>query len=79
MNDRGDAVLCDFGLAMVLEDVPSGLTSTQINGITVRYAAPELIRNDSASHTLASDVWAWGSLLLVVSSQVLLASNQILD
>lgn len=61
-------MLCDFGLARILEDIPSGLTTTSAPGCTLRYAAPELIVGGEGSiHSLASDVWAWGCLSLVVS------------
>lgn len=60
-------MLCDFGLARILEDVPSGLTTTSARGCTFRYAAPELVLGDGL-HSLAGDVWAWGCLLLVVSA-----------
>lgn len=59
-------MLCDFGLAKVIEDVPSGLTTTSTPSCSVRYAAPELIVGDGSPHTLQSDVWAWGCVLLVV-------------
>lgn len=67
MNDDGDAVLCDFGLAKVLEDVPSGLTTTSPDACTLRYAAPELIKEDGSPRTLTSDMWAWACLLLAAS------------
>lgn len=50
-------------------DAPSGLTITRTTAWTTRYAAPELIKGDAPTHTLASDVWAWACLLLVVSRQ----------
>lgn len=59
--------LCDFGLARMLEDEPSGLTTTGLPRLTLYYASPELL-NNVAGHTLKSDVWAWGCLFLSVSS-----------
>lgn len=70
VNDARDAVLCDFGLAKILEDVPSGLTTTSTSACTLRYAAPELIQGDGSPRTLASDVWAWACLLLGVSMEL---------
>lgn len=70
VNDSGDAVLCDFGLARILEDVPSGLTTTSAPGCTLRYAAPELVSGDGSVHSLASDAWAWGCLLFLVSVDI---------
>lgn len=66
IDEEGNAQLCDFGLAKILEDVPSGLTTTSTSCCSVRYAAPELLHDDS-SHGLESDMWAWGCLVLVVS------------
>ena len=58
--------ICDFGLARVLDDHPSGLTTTNHNvQMTVRFSSPELHLED-ARRTLESDVWAWGCLLLQV-------------
>lgn len=59
-------MLCDFGLAKVIEAVPSGLTTTTTPSCSIRYAAPELILGGGSPHTLPSDVWAWGCVLLVV-------------
>lgn len=61
----GNAMLCDFGLARLLEDEPSGLTTTSRSKYTLFYASPELL-NEDARHTLKSDVWAWGCLFLGV-------------
>lgn len=66
LDTYGHVRLCDFGLSKVLEDVPSGLTTTKTANYTLRYAAPELVSSEGSSHTLATDVWAWGSLVLVV-------------
>lgn len=49
-----------------MQDVPSGLTTAKTANWTTRYAAPELVSVEEASHTLQSDVWAWGCLVLVV-------------
>lgn len=59
-------MLCDFGLAKVLEDVPTGLTTTDTPACSIRYAAPEVILS-GLPHTLQSDVWSWGCAALVVS------------
>lgn len=67
IDDYGNAQLCDFGLARILDDEPSGLTTTKTASWSLRYAAPELIKNDVTSHTRETDMWAWGCLLLVVS------------
>lgn len=66
-------MLCDFGLSKVLEETPSGLTTTTNPTYTLRYAAPELILGDGVTRNLASDVWAWGCLVWVVSKEALVA------
>lgn len=68
MNKAGRALLCDFGLSQVLEETPSGLTTTTSIGLTTRYGGPELFE-DNPCRTLPSDIWAWGCLLLVVRTR----------
>ncbi|KAG9040564.1 hypothetical protein FS837_000452 [Tulasnella sp. UAMH 9824] len=61
INDKPDAVLCDFGLATFVENsgTSSGLvTSRTIKGST-RYMSPELFQDPEAKPTLEGDVWAW--------------------
>lgn len=65
VDNAGNARLCDFGLARMLEDEPSGLTTTDRPKYTLFYASPELL-HDGTRHTLKSDVWAWGCLFLGV-------------
>lgn len=67
-------MLCDFGLAKVLDDCPSGLTTAADTKYTPRYAAPELFANEGALRTPASDVWAWGCLAFGVSADGLTRS-----
>lgn len=69
IDDEGHAQLCDFGLSKILDDNPSGLTTTHDAAFTARYAAPELFQG-GPKHRLASDVWAWGCLLLVVRTVI---------
>lgn len=68
MSSTGNALLCAFRLAKVLEAVPSGLTTSNSPCYTLRYAAPELFAGSGSLHTLATDVWAWGCLLSAVSN-----------
>lgn len=75
IDDFGNAQLCDFGLAKVLEDVPTGLTTTTPVACTLRYAAPELVKAEVLRHTLQSDLWAWGCLFLGVSCEHCLAQG----
>lgn len=60
-------MLCDFGLARIMDEVPSGLTTSKRIVGTPRYASPELFMDDDHAHTFASDTWAWGCLFLEVS------------
>ena len=80
ISSTGDALLCDFGLAIVLSDLAflSGNPS-DLNGVgTGRYMAPELFaltgdhEGDGESEgdvakTMASDVFAFGMLVAEVS------------
>ncbi|KAG8946952.1 hypothetical protein FRC04_011247 [Tulasnella sp. 424] len=70
------AILCDFGLAEVLEsadDGPSGLTTSRAIRGSTRYMAPELIlaTDGIPRRTLESDVWAWGCLLFEIMTDTL--------
>lgn len=65
IDNHGNALLCDFGLATIVDEVPSGLTTPNKDACTARYASPELIMG--GIRTLECDVWAWGCLLLEVS------------
>lgn len=58
---------CDFGLARVMDNQPSGLTTTTTVKGTTRYLSPELLLDDNAEKTLQSDVWAWGCAVYEVS------------
>lgn len=69
VDNGGNALICDFGLARLIEGIPSGLTTSRTTSYTPRYAAPELFEKENASHTLQSDVWGWGCLVLVVCSE----------
>ena len=74
VNDDGRAMLTDFGLAKVIEELagPTGNTTSTFAGC-VRWQAPELIcgtRSDQvddtgdapkpSSPTFASDIWSFG-------------------
>lgn len=60
-------ILADFGLSKALEDGPTGLTTSDGLKGTLRCYSPELIRDQDSSHSLPSDIWAWGCLVLEVS------------
>ncbi|KIO17628.1 hypothetical protein M407DRAFT_227816, partial [Tulasnella calospora MUT 4182] len=64
-----NAVLCDFGLASFVSGSgtsPGLVTSTTLKG-SPRYMSPELLMGDDCTHSLESDVWAWGCTVFQVS------------
>ncbi|KAG8903033.1 hypothetical protein FRB99_003803 [Tulasnella sp. 403] len=66
VNERGRALLCDFGLAKYMRGMPTGIMTTGFHQAgTVRYLSPELVHG-LAERGLPSDVWAWGCLLLEI-------------
>lgn len=65
VNDQEDVKLCDFGVSKLLQDAPSGFTTTASIKGTLRYSAKELLQEDAESTTM-SDVYAFGSLILQV-------------
>lgn len=66
MNDEGRAVIGDFGLARVVQDRSTGLTTTNSNGGAIRWMSMELLLGDEHGPTTHSDVWAWRCLLLEI-------------
>ncbi|KAJ7590444.1 kinase-like domain-containing protein [Mycena floridula] len=64
VNDNGQAVLTDFGLSKVLEDLgaDSGNNTTGVLAGSVRWQSPELVLGPKADITVSieSDVWAFG-------------------
>lgn len=66
VNADRRGVLADFGLSKALEEGPTGLTTSDGLKGTLRCYSPELIREQDSSHSLPSDIWAWGCLVLEV-------------
>ncbi|KAG8905736.1 hypothetical protein FRB99_008373 [Tulasnella sp. 403] len=63
ITDEPRAVLCDFGLAKTMEEMPSGLTTSTFNQAgSLPYESPELVHGTS-QRSRETDVWAWGCLL----------------
>ncbi|KAG8993054.1 hypothetical protein FRB90_000802 [Tulasnella sp. 427] len=64
-----NAVLCDFGLSSFVssENSPGLATSTTVKG-TQRYMPPEYHLDETGgyTHSLESDVWAWGCTVFEV-------------
>lgn len=76
ITDQITAVLADFGLALLV-DQHSGLTTNSNGKVlgTPRYMSPELFpysaegeseEPDEVVHTLNSDIWAFGCVVLEV-------------
>ncbi|KIO30574.1 hypothetical protein M407DRAFT_39361, partial [Tulasnella calospora MUT 4182] len=61
VTDALDAVLCDFGLASLVQDpeIPSGFTTSRSIKGSTRYMSPELLLENEPKQSLASDVWGW--------------------
>lgn len=58
-------MLCDFGLTRVEDSVTSVIAGGRNS---LLYMSPEGLLN--ASYTVQGDVWAWGALFLLVSSDI---------
>ncbi|KIO33068.1 hypothetical protein M407DRAFT_50259, partial [Tulasnella calospora MUT 4182] len=74
ITDETEAVLCDFGLARLADGQSSGLTTTKTIKGSTRYMSPELLDGDPV-HTLSSDVWAYGCLVLKIMTGTLPYGN----
>ncbi|KZV95439.1 kinase-like protein, partial [Exidia glandulosa HHB12029] len=66
ISDEGVARLADFGLSALRTS--DAFTSTSTVAGTYRWMAPELINENNARHTYASDIWAAGCLIIEVQS-----------
>ncbi|KZT69071.1 kinase-like protein [Daedalea quercina L-15889] len=65
VSRKGDALLCDFGMAKLVGDInetPAATTLTR-SGST-RWLAPELIFEDTVLLTAGCDVWSFGMTIL---------------
>ncbi len=70
INDIGCVQLCDFGLSRILDDLPSGHTTSFQTG-TLRYQAPELLDGDNTQDkwrpTKEGDIFAFACASVRVS------------
>ncbi|KAG8911835.1 hypothetical protein FRC01_005453, partial [Tulasnella sp. 417] len=64
VNDALEAVLADFGQSRFIHDIPSPYVTEDILLGTPRYMAPELMEDETAQHTLASDIYAFSLVTL---------------
>lgn len=67
MTDQHRAILSDFGVSRVLDEIPSGLSTSNFIGGTLRYCCPELVKDSEDKKSLPNDIWAWGCTVLEVS------------
>ncbi|KAG8958247.1 hypothetical protein FRC03_009301 [Tulasnella sp. 419] len=73
IDDKGNAVIIDFGLGLVIHNKPMVLertTSSCENG-NPRWLAPELYFEEGAMRSMATDVYAFGCLLLEIATGAL--------
>ncbi|KAJ7595485.1 kinase-like domain-containing protein [Mycena floridula] len=79
-ND-GHAVLSDFGLSQVLEELvgPTGWTLTNPDSGPLRWQAPELLMDDSCPLNAAADVWSFGCTAYELLSGNIPYQNRIRD
>ncbi|KAG8896724.1 hypothetical protein FRB99_008689 [Tulasnella sp. 403] len=62
IDTEGNAELCDFGLAKVLDDVSTGFTTSTGNGGTLPYMSPEVL--EGAKGGTPADIYAFAGLIL---------------
>ncbi|KAG9036509.1 hypothetical protein FS837_001658, partial [Tulasnella sp. UAMH 9824] len=63
ITDKIEAALCDFGIARVMSDFTTGVTTRNPGAGTIRYQAKELLL-DASQPTNMSDLYAFGGLIL---------------
>ncbi|KAF5362283.1 hypothetical protein D9756_002380 [Leucocoprinus leucothites] len=73
VNGSGQACITDFGLSSIWTDKTLGFTATTVvqSGRTDRWASPELITEDGARPTRASDIWAFGCVCYEILTRLL--------
>lgn len=69
MTDDGHAVLSDFGLSQVIEDLvgPTGYTPSSPEVGPLRWQAPEFVEDEECQLGLETDVWSFGCTAYEVS------------
>ncbi|KZV83640.1 kinase-like protein, partial [Exidia glandulosa HHB12029] len=68
ISNDGVARLSDFGFSVLLANYSQSLTQTSNIHGTYRWMAPELVLEEGARHSYASDIWAFGCLIIEVYS-----------
>lgn len=78
VNDTEEASLCDFGLARIIQEMRTGLTTSGQGQGGKGFTAPELLDcEDGQQKSTESDVYAFGGLILSVSRFLPLFSSSI--
>ncbi|CAE6414183.1 unnamed protein product [Rhizoctonia solani] len=71
MTDHGEAQLADFGSAMLTHTDILDFTHTASFNFTLRFAAPEVLKEESCAFTKESDIYALGMTMFnIVSGQL---------
>ncbi|KIM60731.1 hypothetical protein SCLCIDRAFT_123603 [Scleroderma citrinum Foug A] len=65
VSPDGYAVLADFGLSSLACSSLASNMSTSFTGGTVRWMAPEVMKDPTAKATVEGDIWAFGMTALV--------------
>lgn len=65
VDDNGDALIMDFGLATVMEANP-WYSSSHRKGGSVRWMAPELLFDITATRSCSTDVYSYGGVAFEV-------------
>ncbi|KAG8896045.1 hypothetical protein FRC01_012060, partial [Tulasnella sp. 417] len=65
INDQGDALIMDFGLATVME-ANLWYSSSHRQGGSLRWMAPELLLNSKETRSCSSDVYSYGGVAFEV-------------
>ena len=67
ISDDGEPLLCDFGMAVIIEDLTQMPISASLQESgNPRWMAPELFRGDMCITSSQSDVYSLGMVLLEV-------------
>jgi len=66
---KGEPLICDFGIAPIVDESAEGTNSNEEPGEAVRYSAPELIENNDLHATMSSDTYSFAMLILECISE----------
>lgn len=66
INDDGEAMITDFGIAKILQSVSTGYTTNNASAFTVRCSSPEALEGEE--RTVKSDVYSFACYALEIMS-----------